>query len=389
MVIARPTLTTMSESSSFDNATFDGSLALYALTPAAAKLALAFLVTEAKAQAFVLESALNRQPLPESGKNRVTVFTKGAFKKIVGDNWRNFAGHLFIMATGIVVRRIAPLLEGKTKDPAVVVCDEKGRFAISLLSGHIGGANRLARKTAAIFNGEAVITTATDVQGLEAIDEIAARQGFKIVNPEAIKEINGLLLARKKIAVIGHAFWSNAVCSHFDDRVIARPSLSLVHQSLNQAEVSGVVLIDAEDSSPALDLPTLFLQSPKVVVGIGCRRQTPMSEIEEAVISVLADHGVPWSNVVEIVSIDLKKDERGLLDFAAAKKIPIRFFAAAELENVKVPSPSTKVQTVTGSASVSEASAILAGRGELLVKKHKFSRVTVAVAHSKNEKREK
>ncbi len=371
-----------------DNSSFDGSLALYGLTAVAAKLIFIFLEADAKASAFILESALPDKTLPEGCKNRVTVFAKGTFKKIVSDNWQNFAGQLFIMATGIVVRQIAPLLEGKIKDPAVVVCDEKGEFAISLLSGHIGGANRLARKTAAIFNGKAVITTATDVQGLAAIDEIAVRKGFKIINPEAIKEINGFLLARKKIALIGHPFWSKTVCSHFDGRVIEWSSLSIDSQALNLAEVSGFVLID-EEIPPALDLPTLFLQSPKVVVGIGCRRQTPISEIEEAVTSVLGDHGIPWSKIVEIVSIDLKKDERGLLDFAAEKKLPIRFFSAAELEKVKVPSPSAKVQAVTGSASVSEAAAILAGRGELLVKKHKFSRITVAVARWENENREK
>ncbi len=376
----------MIDNTYFDNSSFAGSLALYALTAPATELALNFLEIEGKAQAFILESALCGQSLPETIKKQVTVFSKGRFNEIVNNNWQNFEGHLFIMATGIVVRQIAPLLEGKIKDPAVVVCDEKGEFAISLLSGHIGGANRLARKTAAIFNGKAVITTATDVQGLAAIDEIAARKGLKIVNPEAIKEINGLLLARKKIAIIGHSFWSNIICSHFDGRVISWSSLSIAAQALSQAEVSGVVLID-KDSSPASDLPALFLQSSKVVVGIGCRQHTSQSEIEEAVTSVLADHGILWSKIIEIVSIDLKKDERGLLDFATAKKLPIRFFSATELENIKVPSPSTKVQTVTGSSSVSEAAAILASRGELLVKKHKFSRVTVAVARWKNEKR--
>ena len=371
MVIAKQALVMMR-----DNSSFDGSLALYALTAAAAELVLNFLEVEERAQAFILESAL-RKPLSETVKKQVTVFPKDVFKEVVSDHWRNFDGHLFVMATGIVVRQIAPLLQGKTEDPAVVVCDEKGQFAISLLSGHIGGANCLARKAAAILNGEAVITTATDVQDLEAIDEIAARKGFKIVNPEAIKEINGLLLAGKKIAVIGHAFWSKAVCSNFDDRVIAWSSIASQDQDVS--EVSGFVLID-EDSSPAPDLPALFLQSPKLVVGIGCRRHTTLAEIEEAMTAVLAAHGIPWSRVVEIVSIDLKKDERGLLDFAAAKKLPIRFFSAAELEKVEVPSPSAKVQVVTGSASVSEAAALLAGRGELLIKKEKFARVTVAVA---------
>ncbi len=370
-----------------ENSSFTGSLAVYALTSAATELALSFLETEKIAKAFILESDEHRL-LSEALKKRVTFFPKGTFKEIVSQCWQDFDGHIFIMATGIVVRQLAPLLRGKTKDPAVVVCDEKGQFAISLLSGHIGGANRLARKTAAVLNGKAVITTATDVQGLEAIDEIAVRNGFEIVNPEIIKEINSLLLARKKIAVIGHPFWNKVVCSHFDDRVIEWSSLSIDSQSLNLAEISGFVLIE-ENSSPVSDLPTLFLQSPKVVVGIGCRRQTPMSEIEEAVTSVLADHGIPWSKVVEIVSIDLKKNEIGLLDFAAAKKLPIRFFAAVELENIEVPSPSTKVEVVTGSASVSEAAAILAGRGGLLVKKHKFTRVTVAVARWKKESREK
>ena len=378
MVIGRPALAKMC-----DNFSFDGALALYALTTAAAKLAFTFLEVEPNTRLFVLESALD-ETLSEALKERVTVFPKGVFKEIIKDQWRNFEGHIFIMATGIVVRQIAPLLKGKTEDPAVVVCDEKGDFAISLLSGHIGGANRLARKTAKIFNGEAVITTATDVQGLEAIDEIAAHKGFRVVNPESIKEINGLLLARKKIAVIGHVFWSRVICSRFDDRVIEwRPEI--LHQQ-NETEIAGLVLID-EDNSPAPDLPAIFLQSPKVVVGIGCRRQTSMAEIEEAVTTVLAFHGIPWSRVLEIVSVDLKKDEPGLLEFVATKSLPIRFFSAAELDKVEVPSPSAKVQSVTGSSSVSEAAALLAGRGELLVKKEKFARVTVAVTRFKNENR--
>ena len=384
MAIERQMLTIMSKS---ENSSFDGSLALYALTKAAAELIFIFLEANEKAHAFILESAIRNKPLPEICKNRVTVFPKGSFNEIVCDHWSNFDGHLFIMATGIVVRQIAPLLQGKTKDPAVVVCDEKGRFAISLLSGHIGGANRLARKTATIFNGDAVVTTATDVQGLEAIDEIAAIKGFEIVNPENIKEINGLLLARKKIAIIGHTFWSEVICSHFDDRVVSYSSLSITSKDQDISGVSGVVVID-EGMFPDSDLPTLFLKSPRVVIGIGCRRHTPQAEIKEAVTVVLAKYGILWSRVVEIVSIDLKKDEKGLLEFAAEKKLPIRFFSADELKKIKVPSPSVKVQAVTGSMSVSEASALLVGQGELLVKKNKFTRVTVAIARSKRENRD-
>lgn len=368
-----------------DDLFFEGSLALYALTSAAAGLALTFFESEPGARLFVLESAWQRS-YPKIVKDRVTVFPKGVFKEIVSDHWQRFDGHIFIMATGIVIRQLAPLLQGKTRDPAVVVCDEKGDFAISLLSGHIGGANRLARKVAEIFSGQAVITTATDVQGLPAIDEIAAHKGFDILNPEAIKDINGLLLARQTIAVIGHSFWSRVICSHFDERVVEWSSES--YEKVNGlGGASGLVLIDNDIPLPP-DIPIISLKSPNVIVGIGCRRNTTMVEIEDAVTGVLAAHGILWSRVAEIVSIDLKKEEPGLLQLAASKKLAARFFSAAELDLVEVPSPSAKVQSVTGSASVCEAAAILAGQGELLIKKEKFARVTVAVARAKNRSRE-
>ena len=106
------------------------------------------------------------------------------------------------MACGIVVRHIAPLIRHKLTDPAVVVCDENGANIISLLSGHVGGGNRLARIVAGITGGKAVITTATDVNGLTAFDELAARKGWQIVNPAKIKVLNSLLLEGKNIDLL-------------------------------------------------------------------------------------------------------------------------------------------------------------------------------------------
>ena len=117
-------------------------------------------------------------------------------------SWKKFAGHIFIMATGIVVRKISKFIDSKTSDPAVIVCDQKGNYAVSLLSGHIGGANRLAKVAAEALGGQAVITTATDVQNLMAFDEMAAIEGWKVENPEMIKTLNSMLLEGKRIGLM-------------------------------------------------------------------------------------------------------------------------------------------------------------------------------------------
>ena len=129
---------------------------------------------------------------------------KGGFAGLwrsVEENWNAFDGHVFVMAVGIVVRKIAKLMKGKTVDPAVVVCDDTGKFAISLLSGHLGGANRLAEDVADAIGATPVVTTSTDVHGLMAFDELAAVNGWKIENPSEIKTLNTLLLEGAEIAV--------------------------------------------------------------------------------------------------------------------------------------------------------------------------------------------
>jgi len=359
---------------------FSGTQAVYALTPAAAGLALSYLARCEPARAFMLEAVRQELEIAPQLASRVEFIARGGFAKVVENNWKRFDAHLFIMATGIVVRRIAALLEHKTKDPAVVVCDEKGEFAISLLSGHIGGANRLARQAAAIFGGRAVITTATDVQGLAAVDEVAAGNGFRIVNPEAIKTINSLILARRPVALAGPAIWTGLLADELGERVMIlseKPGTDLPENP------AGLVLVDrpaAEFDSVFDEIAVLGLESPRLVAGIGCRRGVSAAEIEAALASVLADHGLSRSKIAALASIDLKKDEVGLLEFARGNAWPLCFFTAAQLKDVAVPTPSVRVAKATGSPSVSEASAIRAGGGRLVVPKTRFARVTVALA---------
>ena len=177
----------------------DDRIALYALTESGAGIVakLAEKIDECK---LFLPEKLKELTFPID--KEITFYPAGGFSEMLAGNWKEYKGHIFVMATGIVVRKIASLLEHKTKDPAVVVCDEKGEYSISLLSGHIGGANRLAESVASILGGKAVITTATDVQGIMAFDELAAINRWTVSNPENIKILNSMLLGSKKIAVV-------------------------------------------------------------------------------------------------------------------------------------------------------------------------------------------
>ncbi len=355
---------------------FAGAQALYALTPAAAEIARRYLAAEPRATAFILAGALSAAAAATFPAERLRTIGKGAFGRVVTENWKRFSGHIFVMATGIVVRRIAPLLEHKTRDPAVVVCDEKGEFAISLLSGHIGGANRLARRLAAVLGGRAVITTATDVQGLPAIDELAVRCGCRIINPAVIKKINTLLLARRPLLLCGTRFWRERLALLLP----GRPVCGEEEFSRPVAEIAGGVAIDMPDADELYPgRPFLHLESPRLVLGIGCRRGTPAYEIAEAVTAVLRESGLDRRRLAAIATAELKADESGLLEFGRRWELPFFFYHAEELAAVPVPSPSERVREVTGSPSVCEAAARLAGGGPLLVGKRKFPRVTVAL----------
>ena len=303
-------------------------------------------------------------------------------KRAVAERFNHYNGHIFIMAAGIAVRMIAPLIRHKTKDPAVVVVDERGRHAISLLSGHIGGANTLARDTAHAIGGQAVITTATDVNDLPAIDEIATNKGLSIENPEAIKAVHMALLEGEKIRI-------------FDPYELIRnelkdPDCFLVETG---TDVSAVVSKWKKNPRPGVftddrlaDLPpdTLLLRPRHLAAGIGCNRNTPLDEIMELIHEVFVTHGLSVKSIGALATIDIKKDEPGLNAAAIHLNVPIRFFSSEELNHVNaIQTPSETVRRITGAKSVCEAAAILAAKnGPLIISKKKTPNVTLAVARA-------
>ncbi len=291
---------------------------------------------------------------------------------ILPDVFHEFAGHVFIMSTGIVVRVIAPLLRHKTVDPAVVVVDEAGRHCISLLSGHIGGANRLAETVAALIGAVPVLTTATDVTGAPAIDTLAVESGLFIENPSAIKGVNMALL-------------NGSLLSIYDPYGFIRPRLpgaplrDLPPESLPDFEGPGVYVDDIRVDLP----PRILILRPRwLTAGIGCNRNTPVHELRSLLMETLTAHRLSPHSLERIASIDAKRDETGLLDLGDALGLPVDFFGRDRLDRAAgVQTPSAMVAKHMGTSSVCEAAAILAsGNGTLTVPKQRTRNATVAIA---------
>ena len=266
---------------------------------------------------------------------------------------------IFVGAAGIAVRAIAPHCRSKAADPAVVVLDEGGRFAIPLLSGHLGGANELAQRLAAVCHAVPVITTATDGRGVFAVDEWAKRQNCAVAEPERIRCVSGALLA------------GQSVCYAADWAVSGTPP----------AGVEPAAAADRADFALTLT-PTgeaLHLIPRIAVLGVGCKRGTTAEKLETAFAAFCAQAGLAPQCIAAAASIDLKQNEAGLLAFCQSRGWPVEFFTAEQLRQAPGSfTPSAFVQSVTGVDNVCERAAVLAAGGPLVF--HKFARTGVTFA---------
>jgi cobalt-precorrin 5A hydrolase len=299
-------------------------------------------------------------------------------KELVRQLWPDCRGFVFIMATGIVVRILAPHLRGKDLDPAVVVMDEAGAFAVSLLSGHLGGANELARKLAEASGGQAVITTATDVNGLPAWDEVARREGLRIEPVKNIRRLNSLLLQGERIVLVDRR---RRISRHFASVPGVVPVANFA--AAQQVGAAGKVFV-THRHIPHLEAQDdlLVLRPRDLVVGIGCNRGTPAEEIEEAVERELRRAFLSPHSIACLATIDVKADEEGLNLFAKNRGIPVEHYSAEALNSVSAPAePSPHALAAVGAKGVCEPAALLsAGSDTLLIKKKICGNVTVAVA---------
>jgi cobalt-precorrin 5A hydrolase len=296
----------------------------------------------------------------------------------------NFDALVFICASGIAVRAIAPLLRGKHLDPAVIVTDELGGFVISLLSGHLGGANRLAREIASVTGGVPVITTATDVMGLPCVEDIAGRFFLSIEDVKKIKVVNSAILKGGRILVVDE---DPGRLTEIKKAFGAFKGFSFKKKMPESIKgIKAVVLITPlTGRKNRAAARTMELRPKEFVAGVGCRRGVRAGEVKEALDRALKLAGVSILSIRNLATIDIKKDERGLISFAEKAGLPIEFFGPAELNKIKRPpsGSSRVVREKTGAVGVSEPAALLSsGAKRIWLKKIVSKRVTVALARA-------
>ena len=299
------------------------------------------------------------------------------FNKRLAEDWERFDAHIFIGATGIAVRKIAPLLRDKSLDPAVLACPESGSHVVSLTSGHLGGANRLARRVARITGGQAVVSTATDVNGLPAFDEAAAQEHARILNLEAVLPLNAALLDGKTIAFCGTR-------TVFERHFASTGQIVFVENPQDVA-CEHAVLWDAPNTLPK-GVRHLDVAGRAFILGVGCRRGVEPQELLRVAERYLANLGLSRKNVAGVASCSLKADEPAILALGSIWQVPLEFHDTEELDVVPVPTPSEKVRGKVGTASVCEAACLLsAGYGSvpsprLYAPKTIFGNITLALA---------
>ena len=288
---------------------------------------------------------------------------------------------IFVGATGIAVRAIAPFICGKTVDPAVLVIDEAGRYVISLLSGHLGGANALARTAASLIEAEPIITTATDTESAFAVDTFAKENGFLLTDLRKAKEVSAKVLRGEKLRI-----YSDIPMERLVQRPARHEAELVSAQDIDRADIvisyRTHILKPAEKSSQAIGLRLI---AKRVHVGLGARKGVTQAEVAAAVATCLEDAGIDPRAVVALASIDLKKQEAGILAYSYESGVPFVTYTAEELRTVEGAFVgSSFVQSVTGVANVCERAAAYAagrsGHAEVLVHKTIHGNVTTAVA---------
>ena len=252
---------------------------------------------------------------------------------------------VFVSSCGIAVRAVAPYLKGKDKDPAVIVADERGLSVISLLSGHIGGANELTLRIAEAIGARPVITTATDVNGITPPDSWAVKNNCAIENLPAAKRVAAELLS-------GHAV--------------------------------GVAVTD--ELQPAPYPVTLWLRPKNLIVGVGCKRGTEPELLRGCFLDFMKQSGYSPLSVASVASVEQKKDEAAVAGLAEFYEIPFETFSAETL--IALPgefTPSPAALAAVGTDNVCERAAFAASRGGYMVRlKTKYPGITFALARKRS-----
>ena len=315
-------------------------------------------------------------PSKLSNENKsITWYSEPTSDKII-ELFKNSNALICLFSLGAVIRLIAPHLKDKKTDPAVIVIDDKTNFVISVLSGHIGGANELTQEISEKLNALPVITTAADVNKTIAVDLVGREFGWKIDDETTVTKISAHMVNAEPIGVFqqtGNKKWYKELPKN----VTIYNSLEELKKSNSKAHlIISDTIIDNE-----LAQESVIYRPQSLVIGIGLHWDTTKDTIKDGIEHCLKKFNLSSKCIAKLVSIKKPEDVQGLIDLGKEMQIPVEYVNREELAEIITPNPSSTVKAFEGTASVSEAAAIKISNGELIVEKQKFPpNLTVAIA---------
>lgn len=293
----------------------------------------------------------------------LTLFDQSDYKQHLKTIFSDYEGVVFFSSTGIAVRLSAPYINDKTVDPAIVVVDDMGKHAISLLSGHLGGANKLTLEIAELLGCRPVITTASDNRGFEAVDLFAQSHHLQIEDMMAAKSITAMMVDEQKIG------FRSEITGAID------------YPHLSDDKPAGWIVVDHKEQV-SCDRPCCILRPKILHIGIGCRKGKRKEEILKAVKEVFVDNNLSLKAIRSIATIELKKREAGIIEASQDLKCDLKIFSAEQIKPVQNHfEHSAWVEEQTSVGSVCEPCAFLAG-DEIIVPKTIKDGITIAVSKS-------
>jgi cobalt-precorrin 5A hydrolase len=315
-------------------------------------------------------------PSKLSNENKSIIWYSEPTSDKIIELFKNSNALICLFSLGAVIRLIAPHLKDKKTDPAVIVIDDKMTFVISVLSGHIGGANELTQEISEKLNALPVITTAADVNKTIVVDLVGRQFGWKIDDETTVTKISAHMVNSESIGVFqqtGNKKWYKELPKNvtiYDNLEELKKSNSKAHLIISDA------IIDDE-----LAQESVIYRPQSLVIGIGLHWDTTKDTIREGIEYCLEKFNLSSKCIAKLVSIKKPEDVQGLIDLGKEMKIPVEYVDREELSEIITPNPSSTVKAFEGTASVSEAAAIKVSCGELIVEKQKFPpNLTIAIA---------
>lgn len=297
----------------------------------------------------------------------------GGIKSLIERAMENYKSIVFISSTGIAIRFITPYIKHKTKDPAIISIDDLGRFTISLLSGHLGGANKLTKEIANYIDSIPVITTASDIRGFEALDLFIRENDYYIEDKTNLTKIMAMMVNEKKIG-----FFSE------DIELIDYPHLKIIKDINSIEDVEALILISSKKMvNLNLKIPYILLRPKNINIGIGCKKGISHTRIIQAIERELDDLKLSNKSIKEMATVEIKKDEDGIIAASKYYNCPLKIFTIEELKEVEDKfEGSDFVKKTIGVSCVSEPCAYLLG-GEMLSSKSKHNGITISISKEK------